>query len=100
MQTITSRLQSNIDSINDWYKQNHLRINVDKTKSILLQTRSHDILKIYIDGFEIEQVKSIRYLGVEIHENLKWDIHVNNLCKSIGYKIRSLGKLRKFLSSS
>ena len=71
MQTITSRLQSNIDSINDWYKQNHLRINVDKTKSILLQTRSHEILKIYIDGIEIEQVKSIRYLGVEIHENLK-----------------------------
>ena len=101
---ITSKLQADLYAINEWYCKNRLRINTNKSNVMLLSsnTRGNDelSLKVHIDIEIIEQVRSIRYLGIEIDDRLSWDIHIKSLTKSLSFKISTLRKLSKFLSSS
>ena len=57
-------------------------------------------LKVHINNEIIEQVKSIRYLGIEIDEKLSWNVHIKSLSKSLSYQVFTLRKISKFLSSS
>ena len=86
-----------MNALNNWYKQNRLRINTSKTKTMLITLRSSDISNKFIKDELIEQVKSLRYLGIVIDENLKWNVYLRDLCKYIPHKIYSLGELSKFL---
>ena len=95
----TVTLQNSLNELYKWYKNNRLKINVDKTKVMLLKSSSSDKLNIFIENHQIEQVKSIRYLGVEVDENLSWKQHIDKLCKSLSFKIHSLGLLRKYLDA-
>ena len=60
----------------------------------------NDKLNITLSNDNLEQVKSIRYLGVEIDEFLTWDKHIKSMTKSIGSKITLLGKLGNTLNSN
>ena len=95
---VTLNLQNTVNVLNSWYKRNRLKINISKTKTMLISTKSSECLNIYIDHELIEQVHSIRYLGIIIDENLKWNDYLRQLCKSVAYKIYCLGKLGKFLN--
>ncbi len=44
------------------------------------------------------QVSSTKYLGIHIDNMLKWDIHVQNVCRNVSAKLATLNRLRKFLS--
>ena len=33
-----------------------------------------------LEGTELENIESIKYLGVTITNDLKWDIHISNVC--------------------
>ena len=57
-------------------------------------TQNTDNLNISLEGTQLEQVNSVRYLGVEVDANLNWELHVRNLCKSIAFKVHSLTRLR------
>ena len=101
---ITSKLQADLYAINELYCKNRLRINTNKVNVMQLSssTRGNDelSLKVHIDTETIEQVRSMRYLGVEIDDRLSWDIYIKSLTKSLSYKIFTLRKLSNFLSSS
>ena len=76
-------LEEDLKLLNEWFKANKLLINIDKTKSMLF-TRSKNKsnpLK-YCDQF-IEEVDNYKYLGLTIQSNLKFDIHLNYICKKI-----------------
>ena len=103
LEHLTNKLQNGLNELSTWYNDNRLKINIDKTKVLLFKSSSSDNLNIFIDDTQIEQVKSIRYLGVEIDENLSWRPHVNQLCKSLSFTVHTLGtfgRLRKFLNSN
>ena len=96
-------MQNGLNELSTWYNDNRLKINIDKTKVLLFKSSSSDNLNIFIDDTQIEQVKSIRYLGVEIDEILSWRPHVNQLCKALSFTVHTLGtfgRLRKFLNSN
>ena len=94
------KLQENLNQINKWYDNNRLRINKDKTKVMLLKSKSLRELNITIDGQRLEQVRVMKYLGLMIDDQLKWNSHIDNLCKSVAYKVHFLAKLSKFVNSS
>ena len=97
---VNLRLQENLNEVNKWYLSNRLRVNIEKTKVMLLKSQSLDELNITIGGKKLEQVKIMKYLGLTIDDELKWNIHINNLCKYIAYKTHFLAKLRKYLNSN
>ena len=61
-----------------WLKTNKQSINIDKINFILFhprRTNEHLPLKsplISLDGFEIKQVSSAKFLGIQIDENITW----------------------------
>ena len=49
-----------------------------------------------LDGTDFENVESIKYLGVTITNDLRWNTHVSNVCTKAN---RKLGFLRRNLYS-
>ena len=49
-----------------------------------------------LEGTDLENVESIKYLGVTITSDLSWNTHVSNVCTKVN---RTLGFLRRNLYS-
>ena len=60
------------------------------------KTDQEDPCFIYLGGTNFENVESIKYLGVTITSDLRWNTHVSNVCTKAN---RTLGFLRRNLRS-
>ena len=59
-----------------------------------------NVLDLYLCGTKITQVESFRYLGVDIDVELKWNLHIGNLCKRVGKILNYMCRLKYFISAS
>ena len=94
-----------INAVSDWCVANNLLLNVSKTKEIIFDfRRTHDVHQtIKMDNSEVSIVKSYKYLGTIIDQDLTWSEHINNVftkCQQRLYFLffylfflRTLGKL-------
>jgi hypothetical protein len=87
-------------------KASKVKLNVSKTKCLVitktatkLNQLSADMTKfpVKIDGTNIEYVNSIKYLGVQIDNHLKFDQHIDYVIKKASTKISYLGRLSRIL---
>ena len=91
-------MQHDLDNIANWCKSNKLTINISKTKCMLLGTKQR-IRKtrhypLCINNINLEYVLLYKYLGVTIDQTLSFNLHLNQLIKTISYKLFLLQKLR------
>ena len=98
MQT-RSNMQDSLDQVSNWCDNNHMVINPIKTKSMTIATRQkHQLsplpLDLVLHGAKIEQVSEHRLLGITIENKLRWDSHINNVCKTVSRRVFLLSKLR------
>lgn len=97
-------LNDELLSLSHWMSQNKLYINCEKTVCMLMGTKlmlnKHNTLNLKLGGNTINQVKNIKYLGMHIDSELKWDLHVSELVKKIGKMVSFLGRLKYLLSES
>lgn len=70
-------LQRNLEIWNTTLEEYGMRINKNKTKVMVIGNEKK-VMNIQIDGVAIEQVETVKYLGVEIQENGKQEIEINN----------------------
>ena len=78
-------LNCDLSNLQDWLHGNKLSLNVIKTQSLIVGS-GPNIRKIQgqpdsqpsfeIDNDNIEIVSSFKYLGVQVHNQLKWDNHI------------------------
>ncbi len=79
--TIIGRISSNdefsyreeINHLAEWCTENNLLLNVSKTKELIVDFRKKEAKThkpVYINGAEVEQVSSLKFLGINITENL------------------------------
>ena len=87
-----------------WMNINKLKLNCEKTVDILFGTRhmltKHNDLDLQIRGTKIRNVDSVKYLGIFIDNELKWNTHIEHMCSKIGKMISFLGRLRYFVNES
>ena len=66
----------------------------------MMQLTRKPIKKVHasytLEGTDLENVESIKYLGVTITSDLRWNTHVSNVCTEAN---RTLGFLRRNLYS-
>ena len=80
--------QEEIEHIDEWCNENKMKLNLHKTKEMIVTLRPKDNLatpRLSLDGNYIEQVNQLSILGMTISKNLRWVNHLN----CIGKKCRS-----------
>ena len=80
-----------------WCKDNNLRLNVEKTKEIVVdfRRRHSQHAPLILDGAAVEQVSSTKFLGVHISEDLSWSNNSASLAKKAHQRLYFLRKLRR-----
>ena len=84
-----------MDTIGHWSLLNHLILNTNKTKLMLISRSKHysQCPHILLDGIELEQVSHFKSLGVWISADLTWSKHIMSVtckvCWLLGYIFRT-----------
>src|SRR6267154_2473762 len=71
-------LQRLMNKLNDTAKSFDMKINVQKTKTMVVSWDGDGVVNITVDGQRIEQVKSFKYLGSIITEDGRSDVDVKS----------------------
>ncbi len=89
---VNDNLLNNVTNVHDWYTNNNkLAVHVPKTKVMLVTKKNTSEIdqklkmSITLNGHTLEQLKSRHYLGVDVDENLTWEIHIKNLTRVLSY---------------
>ena len=97
-QTLKQQMQYVMNNVYEWYVENRLTLSLDKCNTMIINDHTnviHDDFHIYLGTTKLEQINSIKYLGLVIDDKLKWYEHVLNVIKKVNInnaKIRRLGK--------
>uniref|UniRef100_A0A3B1IU70 Reverse transcriptase domain-containing protein n=1 Tax=Astyanax mexicanus TaxID=7994 RepID=A0A3B1IU70_ASTMX len=78
-----SAYREEVQRLTDWCTVNNLHLNVDKTKEMV------------VDGSSVEIVKSTKFLGVHLADNLTWTLNTSSTAKKAQQRFYFLRKLRK-----
>ena len=82
-----------------WCQENSLLLNVTKTKELIVDYRrlqGEEHAPIHIGSAAVERVKSFRFLGINISEDLSWTHHIGVITKTARQRLFFLRRLRKF----
>ena len=81
-----------------WVLSNDLILNVNKTKYMLLSTRSLDNYNrvILLNGREVERVNSFKFLGVFIANKLNFRDHIGSIYLKVSRSIAILRSMNFF----
>ena len=94
----TMKLQRDINRLGSWARKWGMRF--QPVKCNMMQLTRKRIKKMHasytLEGIDLENVESIKYLGVLITSDLRWKTHISNVCTKTN---RTLGFLRRNLYS-
>jgi len=94
-------LRNCIDDVINWNTLNMLLCNPGKTEVIQYTSRfaQHPVLNCFsFSNTTIELSNKVRNLGVILDKELSLKQHVNDICKKAILAIRSISRMRKYLS--
>jgi hypothetical protein len=102
IKTLQNDLQTGLSNVGDWCTVNKMVIHPQKTKSIVITSRQKHQraplkLNLCVGSDRVEQVKTHRVLGITIDDELKWQAHINNVCKIVARNVHLLGKLKFYV---
>lgn len=92
LDNLETKLNDSFKIIDKWCKRTELKLNLDKTKFMLLKKRklSRDIV---LNGRKLNLVDKVKYLGIVIDKNLTWYAHIDYLDEKIN---KLIGRLNFF----
>ena len=103
---IFSVMNYELESLRKWLSINKLSLNVAKTTSMLIGTRNTlqdknngELLKTEFKISEelIQQKTSVKYLGIQIDNQLKWKEHVASVSRKVSRAIGMIKYAKKIL---
>ena len=106
IQSLTRRLDSDLDAVNEWASNNRMFINKAKTKSLLVTGKrlrkrlvddDHPCLNVTIDDSSSVEVPSHKLLGVTLDRNLTFEPHIDELCKKLSKRLGLLKQISPYL---
>lgn len=97
---MAAEMNRNFQKLNDWLAVNKLKLNVTKTKWMAINNRNEtlDDVSLHMEGVDLENVNSMKYLGVIIDNKLNMKDHVKYIGKKVARKIYLFGRLSKFFT--
>ena len=102
-QTAT-KLNSELEKINDYFKSNKLKLNTKKTKLVCFRKKSqqvnYDHIQIFLDGDKLEFAEEAIFLGITIDSHLSWESHCNHVANKISRNCGAINRVKKLLPPS
>jgi hypothetical protein len=100
---VESALQDSLDNAASWCRDNHMALNPTKSKSMLITTRQKHQraplkLNLTLNNEPLHQVSEHKHLGVVIDDKLRWNAHVDHVCKIISRNVYLLSKLQSIIT--
>jgi hypothetical protein len=105
-----SKMNNELELLDQWFKANKLCLNVTKTKYIVfrpsLTSRNMDNVHLQINDQNIERIsntlnlKSFKFLGIYVDETTSWKPHVDHVCKKIARSNYIINKVKNVLPKS
>ena len=97
-------VNNELHKVSKWFCSNKLFLSLNKTRYMILsKSKTIELFSVQINGFEIEQTHSYKYLGVIIDDKLKWRDHITFICRKISkfsglfYRIRRVASTKILL---
>lgn len=81
--------------INKWFLDNSLSLNLEKTHYMQFRTckRFPDSICLKYDNKEIEEVESIKFLGLQLDNKFNWEEHTTELLKRLNKSLFAMRML-------
>ena len=96
-----TKLQRSVNMFAHWCQINALTINVSKTKIMAFGTRQKvkkaKNTEIKLNGETLRQVPSYKYLGLILDSTMNYNLHVNQVVRTVLHKLMLLSKMKKYL---
>ena len=84
-----------------WFRENEMVVNSDKFQAIILNRKEAQAAhKLIIDNKEIKTTNSIKLLGINIDDQLKFNEHISVLCSKAAMQLNALSRLQKYMGKS
>ena len=93
--------QLTLNKISNWFKNNQLTLNIEKTSFSLFtnKTNVNNSNRLKVNGKEISQVHSTKYLGLYLDDQLKWTKHSLHVKNKLNQLTGALRYLTKFINN-
>ena len=93
----SSNFPAIVDECANWASANNMKLNESKTKELQVCFSSQPVTHpaITINNVPVDIVKHAKLLGVTISSDLKWNLHIDNICKKASKKLYALRLLRR-----
>lgn len=99
-----NKMNTSLRRIMVYLNKNKLKINIQKTKSMVITTRykynsiDFNTVKLYMNNIEIEVVTEFKYLGCYLDNNLVFTTHFDYIYKKISKKLYFFSRVASTLS--
>ena len=101
---LTSAINQDLKSLNDFFKANKLKLNVNKTKMVCFRKKGQNFekedLKIVLDEIPLDCEDQATFLGICLDSHLSWDTHCNNVALKMAKNSGILNRVKNYLPSS
>ena len=92
-------INTELKGLSDWLTTNKLSLNIVETEFMVVGSRQriktlNNEIDIEINGNMVNQVTSVKSLGVHLDNHLMWSEHTDKLCKKIASAIGALKRIR------
>ena len=99
--SIISKLESDMEILNSWFIDNGMLLNGDKCHFMLLGPSSvsrNNIEKVTFAGKTIRECKTSKLLGITFDNQLTMSDHIKGICKQASNKLYALARISHYLS--
>lgn len=95
LQAAVNKINGDLDQICSFFKMMKLKLNINKTKFMIIGERNPDVqIDLKIGNEKLERVTRMKYLGVVIDDQLTFKEHCEYLEKKIAKKVGFLSRIR------
>ena len=96
---ISNIISLELNKIIVWLELNRLSLNVSKSKFMIFHMPQKKFVAPSIKIYDtiLERVNTFNFLGITLHEHLKWDTHIHHISNKICRVVGTLNKLKHYI---
>ena len=97
---MNKQVNQDLKNLTNWLNANKICLNVSKTEVVLFKSsrKLTDVpLKLKLNGKRFYPTNSVKYLGINIDENLNWKQQISDTAINLNKANGILSKLRHFM---